>query len=65
MHLKQDPKAWNEGFAVGQQGRPGLFCPYPPNSDLSWAWHSGWIEGNAKWRQDACNRRSVPGATGK
>ncbi|WP_425476454.1 ribosome modulation factor [Cupriavidus sp. BIC8F] len=65
MILRQDPKAWKEGFAVGQQGRPGLFCPYLPNSDLSWAWHSGWIEGNAKWRQDACARRSAPGPTEK
>lgn len=44
--LRQDPDAWKAGFAAGLVGDKN--CPYLRPRSLSWAWSSGWIEGEAK-----------------
>jgi len=44
--------AWSEGFRAGNEGknryRVERKCPYPALSREAWAWHCGWIEGEAK-----------------
>jgi len=46
--LKQDPKAWQEGFDAGERGEPLRRCPYPAKGIDGWSWSSGYIEGKAK-----------------
>jgi len=47
--LKQDPKAWEEGFEAGERKvRTPVRCPYSAGTTQAWSWHSGYIEGDAK-----------------
>ena len=41
--IKQDPKAWEAGYAAGLAGRTGE----APRGVDDWAWQSGLIEGKA------------------
>ena len=45
--IKQDPKAWREGYDAGMRGDPLSSCPYSALSDEALAWSSGYIEGKA------------------
>lgn len=45
--IRQDPKAWQEGYDAGKRGEPLSSCPYPVKSDEALAWSSGYIEGKA------------------
>lgn len=45
--VRQDAKAWREGFDAGRRGDPLLSCPYPATSLLALAWSGGSIEGKA------------------
>lgn len=43
--ITMDRDAYWAGVRDGYLGVRG--CPYPIPSNKSWAWHSGWIEGEA------------------
>lgn len=47
MPLHADPKAANEGFRDGYQGKKNA-CPYRTGTVEAWSYHSGWIEGEAR-----------------
>jgi hypothetical protein len=46
-HIRQLPKAWQEGFNAGRRWFPRK-NPYPIDSDEALAWISGFIEGKTK-----------------
>jgi len=46
LSLKQDAKAWEEGFKAGEQRDSR--CPYRAGSNEAWSWHSGFVEGAAR-----------------
>jgi hypothetical protein len=43
--LKQDPKAWRQGFAAAKRGDRPDRCPYHANTRESKSWNSGYAEG--------------------
>lgn len=45
-HLKMPELPWKQGYEAGLNGLLNA-CPYPPVSDASWAWSSGYVEGRA------------------
>ena len=61
-HLRQEPKAWLDGYVAGAKDQRSYCCPYPPLSTEHWAWCSGVIEGqaarHAKCAPDILSRRS-------
>ena len=59
--LKQDPKAWEEGFEAGERKvRTPVRCPYSAGTTQAWSWHSGYIEGDAKRQGYGHSRGSIP-----
>jgi hypothetical protein len=56
--MKQDPKAWEEGFMAGENAKPR--CPYPAGSREAWSWHSGHVEGDAKRQGLSYSRGAKP-----
>ncbi len=45
--IRQDAEAHEAGYLAGQQGKPNS-SPYSrPESNQSWSWASGYIEGKA------------------
>ncbi len=48
--LRQDPKAWQEGYEAGLAGKSSLIGDrkYGATSNEAWSFQSGWIEGDAK-----------------
>lgn len=46
MKVKQDAKAWQEGY----DAPTGSACPYEPNTTEALSWASGRIEGES-WRR--------------
>jgi hypothetical protein len=63
MKLTMDPRAWEEGFEAGA-GRLMGRCPYLAATTEAWAWHSGWIEGDAKRQGYGYSRGALPLAAG-
>ena len=45
--MRQDPRAWNEGYQAGLRGTCLTAQRYPAGTTESWSWSSGYIEGNA------------------
>lgn len=43
--LKQDPKAYGEGYRARQQGKPLRANPYRLNSIEGRSWDAGYVEG--------------------
>jgi hypothetical protein len=59
--LKQDSKAWTEGFEAGERKlRTPVRCPYSAGTTQAWSWHSGFIEGDAKRQGYGHNRGALP-----
>ena len=56
--LKQDPKAWDEGFTAGEKASSK--CPYPAGSTEAWSWYSGQVEGDAKRQGFSYSRGAKP-----
>ena len=57
MSLSLDIAAWDAGFEAGFAGEPLDSCPYLATSRESLSWHSGYIEGRAKWHDHYDSRR--------
>jgi len=49
--IRQDPRAWQEGFQAALEDVPTEDCPYPAGDILALAWSSGFIEGRAEAEQ--------------
>ena len=45
--MRQDPKAWNDGYQAGLCGTRHVARRYTAGTTMSWSWSSGYIEGNA------------------
>ena len=57
--MRQDPRAWNEGYQAGLRGTRLTAQRYPAGTTMNWSWSSGYIEGDAirlKNRQRSLDR---------
>ena len=45
--MRQDPRAWNEGYQAGLRGTCLTAQRYPAGTTMRWSWSSGTIEGDA------------------
>jgi hypothetical protein len=46
--LKQDPKAWRQGFAAAKRGDSPDRCPYHADTRASESWKSGYAKGKLR-----------------